>query len=751
MAKSIPVKLFRLFITSLCLHALLVSAGAQAAEWMLQGKVLEKGTRKPLQGTFIAVREQDSISAISDEQGHFELMLPGAGVYTLTAAAMGSGSPVSIKIEIKPGEKVPFPVFYLTATTSLLPEIVVSGERNAERVGKTVISGAELRRIPGAGGDPLRGLQALPGVVAGNNGASPAIRGSGPGDNLYYVDSLPVGKIFHFGGISVFNGDLVQDFNLYSAAFAPRYGDITGAVLDVALREPRNDRLGGKANLSLTGADFLIEGPVNADQAFFFAARRSYFDLLVKRISQQGVTLQVPNYHDYQGKYLFRLNGTDRLTLHMQGAADELKLNVTGSSDIAKQQPALSGELAFSDAYSMQAAVWDARIADDAQNKLALEHIASNFDNTLASAGHIAVQQDSQLLREQIRLTLPGEHELSLGMNLARTQTRIDADFNNATCTQFNPGCDLTSAPRLKLTETFDTNAWELFAQDRKRLGEKLTLSGGVHHSSEDYLKKTYTEPRLGLEWDWDERTLLTAGWGRHNQLPTGQQIARSFGNPHLDHLRAEHSVVGISRKQDNDWTWKAESYYKKLSNLVVNDTQQNYINGASGKAYGVELLVKKEGIADVTGWLAISLARSERRNDITGEAFRFQYDQPVNLTLVANRKLDDDWTLGAKWNYHSGAPYTPVLGTSGTYPDGRPIPVYAPVNSGTLPDYHRLDVRLDRTYVYDTWKLNVYLEFNNVYFRKNISGYRYDPSYTKKEPVYPLVIPVSFGVQGEF
>lgn len=724
---------------------------ANAEDYPISGLVLEKGTRKPLSGAYIVVREDESITTASDELGHFEITLHQPGRYTLVSATLGSTTPVSINIDIRANMPLPSPTFYLPSAT-LLPEVVVKADRSPDRVSKTVISGAELRRIPGSNGDPIRALQALPGVVSSNNGGgAPAVRGSGPGDNLYYVDSLPIGKIFHFGGISVFNGDLVQDFNLYSAAFAPRFGNVTGAVLDVALRDPRSDRLGGKANISLTGADFLVEGPTSEKQSFFFAARRSYFDLLVKRVEQQGVTVQIPNYNDYQGKYVLKLNDTDRLTLHTQGAADELKLIISNGADIAKQQPILSGDLTFSDGYSMQSAVWDATLPGNTQNKLALEHIGFHFNNSIGSAGTLTIKQDSNMLREFTRIPLAEGHELALGGNLTRTQNTVEADTIKTTCTQFEPNCDLTTAPRVQLSEVFSTNDWEFSAQDRKRITPTVTLIGGVHHSGDDYLNKSYTEPRLGMEWDWSERTLLTAGWGRHNQLPTGQQISRKFGNPQLNHLQAEHSVVGISQKLENDWTLKAESYYKKFSQLVISDPVNNFTNGASGNAYGAELLLKKDGLANLTGWLALSLSRSDRRNDVTGEAFRFQYDQPVNMTVVTNYKLNDDWTMGAKWNYHSGTPYTPILGTNGNYPDGRPIPVYAAVNSGTLPDYHRLDLRFDRNLTYDTWKLNTYFELNNVYFHKNISGYRYDATYTTKEPVYTFIIPISFGIQGEF
>jgi len=88
----------------------------------------------------------------------------------------------------------------------------------------------------------------------------------------------------------------------------------------------------------------------------------------------------------------------------------------------------------------------------------------------------------------------------------------------------------------------------------------------------------------------------------------------------------------------------------------------------------------------------------------------------------IANYKISDEWPVGSKWAYNSGRPYTPIIGTNGNYPDGRPIPVYEPINSGTLPGYHRVD----RHYIFNTWKLNTYFELNSVYRRQNIIGYDY-------------------------
>jgi len=633
-----------------------------------------------------------------------------------------------------------------------LSEVTVVSERSPDRVSKSVISAKVLNKVAGSSGDPLKSLQALPGVVAGRGG-QPAVRGSGPGDNAYYVDDLPTRNIFHFGGISVFNADLLKDFNLYSAAFAPHYADVTGAIIDVALREPRTDRMGGKVNVNLLGADALIEGPINENQSFYFAARRSYIDLFLKQVEQDGITIQIPNYSDYQGKYILKMGDVGKLTFHMQGSADTLRLKVGGNSDLAKKEPVLAGNLAFANKNSMQAVVFENVLFDTAFNKLALEHLAFDFSNSVGSAGNLYLAQDSWMLREHLTLPIDEGHELALGANYERALTKIDADLKNATCTQFNPSCDLSSASQKQLTDQFYSHGWDVSAQDRKRIVPTVTLVTGVRHTYEDYLRKSYTEPRIGIEWDYTSNTLITAGWGRHNQMPIGQQVAKEFGNPNLSHLRADHSVLGVSHKLDTIWSWKAETYYKKFSQLVLDAPKPiNYINGGSGSAYGLEFLLKKDSSEEqLSGWFALSLSKSTRHNDITGDSFRFELDQPINATIVTTYKLDGDWTLGAKWNGHSGTPYTPINGTSGNYTDGRPIPKYAAINSGTLPFYHRLDVRLDRQLKMDGYQLEMYFEWNNLYQQKNVVGYSYDPTYTKKTPVYPFVLPISFGVQAEF
>jgi outer membrane receptor protein involved in Fe transport len=207
--------------------------------------------------------------------------------------------------------------------------------------------------------------------------------------------------------------------------------------------------------------------------------------------------------------------------------------------------------------------------------------------------------------------------------------------------------------------------------------------------------------------------------------------------------------VLGVSQKFSANWTWQAEVYRKTLSDLVVADATHNYVNGGSGTAHGVELLLKKNPLAGeaLSGWLSLSWARSQRHNDLTGENFRFAYDQPLILNAVASYKLGHGWDLSAKWTYHTGLPDTAVVGT-GTYPDGRVRPLYGPLNGERLPAYHRLDLRAEKQIGPG---MLVYGELINAYNHQNVAGYGYSADYQRRYPEHQLGMLPSVGVKMSF
>ena len=349
---------------------------AQEASYTIQGKVLEKGSRRPISGANVFVVENDSLYAVTDNRGAFSIEFAQPGTYTLSAAAMDFAKPRPRTVNIKSGQKPPARITFYLMPNALTP-IVIEGQRTEDRVGKTVISGQELEQVAGGGSDPLKAVQSLPGVTTANDASSePAVRGSRPGDNGYYIDDVEVGYLYHLGGlVSVVPADIVSDFNLYASAFGPQYDDNLGAIFDVGLRNPRTDRFGGKANVSLLYSEFLAEGPVNDKQSFFISARRSYFELLAKEFNndKEGVSFVVPNYYDYFGKYVWDVNENNRVKFYLNGAGDEVKFSISQDSDTAQNEPVLAGHSFFDGDYHNQSLVWDSQ-AGKQKNSLIIGH-----------------------------------------------------------------------------------------------------------------------------------------------------------------------------------------------------------------------------------------------------------------------------------------------------------------------------------------------------------------------------------------
>jgi len=86
--------------------------------------------------------------------------------------------------------------------------------------------------------------------------------------------------------------------------------------------------------------------------------------------------------------------------------------------------------------------------------------------------------------------------------------------------------------------------------------------------------------------------------------------------------------------------------------------------------------------------------------------------------------ELGDNWQLGAKFQYASGNPFTPIVGV--VQKNNAYYAVDGANNSARYPAYHKLDVRLDRKFVFASWTLNVYLDLWNLYNRQNVLDYTY-------------------------
>jgi len=617
----------------------------------------------------------------------------------------------------------------------------------------TGMSGDTLKNTAGSGGDPLRTMQALPGMVfADDQSAEPAVRGSRPGDNYFETDFAPMGYLFHAGGvISVFNSELVESFNIYSSAYGPEFNGVTGGVFDVRLRDPRNNRFYTSLDVNFLQTGLLVEGPVTDNQSFYLAGRFSYLDLLVEDQLDEddGITFeQFPKYTDYQGKYVWHVSDDSILRVQANGATDEFDLTVDENSEEIDNEPIFVGRSFENVSFNQQSVSLDTTFGD-AEVKSVIAHYDSSLEQVAGNAGSFDFNGNSWLLKSHTTIPLSDQHDLKFGASLTHADVDIAIAFNDPGCTEFESDCSVTGAERLETIETLKINAYDLFLKDNWYLTDKLTLYPGLAFQSEDLLDKQVLEPRFALEYEWRDDLIFGFALGQYHQLPSFDQINKVFGNPELEYIESNQAVVSVNKKFSNGWDVKTELYYKKLDNLVSGDSDVRFVNGGEGTAYGLDTLARKKLTNRLSGWIALSLSEASRTNLNTGESFPFDFDQPVNLSVVANYKLSKRWTLGAKFWTHSGAVYTPIVGaTPDDEIDGFYNPEFGEINSERFPTYTRLDLRIDRTSHRANGKTtSFYFELLNALNSKNVSFYDYNADYTEREKVYQLPIIFGFGV----
>jgi hypothetical protein len=128
-----------------------------------------------------------------------------------------------------------------------------------------------------------------------------------------------------------------------------------------------------------------------------------------------------------------------------------------------------------------------------------------------------------------------------------------------------------------------------------------------------------------------------------------------------------------------------------------------------------------------------------------------FAFDQPHILTAIAVYKLPYDWQIGARFRLVSGNPQTPL--TDGVFDakDGDFIPIDGEVNSGRLPAFHQLDLRVDKRWVFKYVMLNLYLDVQNVYNARNVEGYNYAYNFQQRNSIGGLPIIPSLGMRLSF
>ncbi|NOX92371.1 MAG: TonB-dependent receptor [Gammaproteobacteria bacterium] len=655
----------------------------------------------------------------------------------------------------------------------------VTAERLEEKTSKLTLSSAELIKAAGSGGDPLKAITALPGIIAVSEGSAEVyMRGSNGNENITWVNNAPVGYLYHFGGFqSTINPALIEDINVFPGGFPVQYGDALGGVVDVKLRTPKNDRTHYKFDISTISSSFLVEGPAGetGGDSFFIAGRRSYLDLILSPGAATDFfadddeddpdqVLLVPRFYDFQALYRHQLDN-GYLDSYVFSAGDELKMELRSS---ARSDPQLAGELSREIAYQTTGLTWQQRWNSQWDSLATLAYIHEKRSarigrDELGDPFFARTEENRIHLQPELRWQIQEKSQLSFGLSSSYAIIPVDV-YAPRRCTENDFDCDFTSQKKYRLDKTINGSEISPYIKYRQQWTNRLTTRLGLRHTNIEITGGFHAHqlsPRATLEYQLTPDTLLMATWGQYIQMPRGVEVIESFGNPALLMTEAEHRILGIEHQINPLYSVKAEVYHKPMKNLVIaldeNDPPDNYANRGIGEAWGFDLFIKRIPSQGKIGWVSLSWASSRRTNEITGITRDFSGDQPLTFIAVWGQPFGGswkrwDWSIKARIN--SGRPYTAITGRNWDAENNRWIAEYGKHNAERLPTYYKVDLRIGREVLLKESRLKFYLDLQNVTFAKNIVEYDYGNEYEKIDnptEVTGMSFFPFFGIEMEF
>jgi TonB family protein len=638
--------------------------------------------------------------------------------------------------------------------------VEVEGDRPPREPTKRVLTNEEITKIPGTNGDALRSVQNLPGVARppGLDGAL-IVRGSSPRDSSVFIDGTEVPLVYHFGGLSsVVPSETLERIDFYPGNFGPEFGRLSGGVVDVGMKAPAKDHIGGLLQFDLIDGRIVVQGPLGDKTRFMLGGRRSWVDAWLGPVLRSGgvEVSTAPVYYDAQALIEHDVTDDTTLRLFVFGSDDRLKLLVASpdSSD-----PAVGGDLLLHTGFSRLQISADTRLNDAVRwrNMVSVGHdveqvgVGNLYTNTRINALNLRSDLRAQLAPS---VSLNGGLDIQTGTyDVAWRVPPFDIDSGQGGGPAF--GRPVTE---LKADGTWLRPAAYVQAELTPIKGLKLLpgVRGDYVHDASEWT----IDPRLGVRYDLyptSLRTTLKGGIGVFHKPPEAYETIRPFGNPEVRSERALHYTLGFEQELSRPLEVSVEGFYKDLGKLVestpssATESGTDYANVGHGRSYGAEFLVRYKPEGRFFGWVAYTLSRSERKDSAT-EAYKlFESDQTHILTALGSYKVGRGWQLGARFRYVTGSPYTPYVGGVMDHDAG----VYSPLEqqpqySSRLPAFSQLDVRIDKTWDFQSWKLSTYLDVQNVYNRKNTEDISYNYDYSEHKQAQGLPILPVLGIRGE-
>jgi CarboxypepD_reg-like domain/TonB-dependent Receptor Plug Domain len=728
---------------------------AQAQTGTIKGFVYEKDNGEPSIFTPVNLAGT-AMGASTDDNGYFSISRVPPGTYTLRIIYLGYDT-LTKEVTVKADQIVTEKLYLTKIAYQMKPVEVTAEKREAEgqvRVGITKLTPKQIERLPAIGGqaDLAQYMQVVPGVVfTGDQGGQLYIRGGSPIMNKVLMDGMVLYNPFHSIGLfSVFDNDIIRNADIMTGGFNAEYGGRVSSVMDITTRDGNKQRFSGKVAASTFAAKAMFEGPLkkaatpgDGGSSFLLNFKHSYLDKTGKSLYSFVDTAGLPfTFTDIYGKVSLNAANGSKVNLFGFSFTDGVKYR--GVSDLAWANT--GGGANFVLAPSGSAVLIDGVFA------------LSNYKITLNERD--LPERSSNINSFNAGLNFKyftGENEAKYGVDIVGVKT----DFN-----YFN-------STGLELSQQKISTEIAGYFNYKLKFG-KLVLDPGVrvHYYATPAIMSL--EPRFGFKYNITDRFRFKGAGGRYSQNLIAAQSDRDVVNLFYGFLtapedipstfteengtkrdvndpiqRANHYILGFEVDINKNLKLNLEGYlkdFRQVTNLnrdkQFDDTPEFAAQPEekkkdfvleSGKAYGADMLLQYEK-ERLYIWVVYSLNFVDRWDG--ARKYNPIWDRRHNANLVVSYNFGkfNSWKATARWNYGSGFPFTPTQGFYEELPFnggiGQDLPtangnlgiLYGDLNGARLPDYHRLDIGLTKTWKFsEHQRLQFDISVTNTYDRKNI------------------------------
>lgn len=708
----------------------------------LEGRVMDAETKSPLIGVNIYIKSTQT-GTTTDADGKYKISHVPAGLTTIVFSYIGYESVTKTDISIKPGKSVYLDVDMKSSSIELKEVVVTSGyfsEIENKPVGTVNFSSEEIRRSPGTAGDVSRILFTLPSIAKVNDQRNSLIvRGGTAAENSFYLDNIEIPNINHFpvegssdGPIGILNTDFINDVNFHAGGFSPIYGDRLSSVMDISYREGNKTRFSPRLSLSMAGFGGSVEGAIGQNANYLFSVNRSYIDLIVNQI-EKGSPL--PKYGDAQTKIVYRPDENNKITLLDIFSADNIYMNkekaVENNANIYGRTDGVTNTAGMNWQH-----IWDKLGYSNTSISHTYTKYKRDYSKTITQNQFYKNNSDEHTikLRNVNYLKLDNSSTVEFGLDLSGMFINFD--------TYYGAYEDLYGnvTPPLTVNNKMDGTKAGLFAVHHFNLFDNVRIDYGTRLDYFSYNDNIDISPRVNINWQLDKKTSVSIGAGVFHQNIPVNVLAQSEDFKKLKTPTAIHYTAGFAYDIWTATRLSVEVYYKDYYNFPINpemptmflfDQTQVYgifwsnnslKDNGRATAKGIELILQKKLAEDFYGLVSGAISNSSYK-DYFGKWHNRIYDNRFNFNIEGGYIPGRDWEFKLRWVYANGAPYTPFDETASKQ-SGYGVWDLSKTNSERLPDYHSMNIRIDKRFYFQNSSLLLYLSVWNVYSRKNVAFY---------------------------